>query len=104
MLKQTEAIALLRKYPHHKLWDKDFNKWTVDDFKLLIEGKALKRKQKTNYIIRESKCKLVMKNTGEIYKNAFQASKANGIDFSTVSRILNGILIRRAGEYKYVNE
>lgn len=104
MFKQKEAKELLNKYPNHKLWDKDFNKWTQEDFESLKKGETKKRKNKTNYIIRESRCKLVIKNTGEIYKNAQAAANANNIDISTVSRILNGILIRRKGEYKYLNE
>lgn len=104
MFKQKEATELLRKYPNHKLWDKDFSKWDKEDFELLLKGETKKRKNKTNYTIRDNKCKLVIKNTGEIYKNAFIAAKENGIHFSTVSRILNGILIRRVGEYKYVNK
>ena len=103
MLKK-EAKELLNKHPNHKLWDKDFNKWTKEDFESLKKGETKKRKNKTNYIIRESRCKLVIKNTGEIYKNAFVAAKENNIHFSTISRILNGILVRRIGEYKYVNE
>jgi hypothetical protein len=104
MLRQKEAIELLRKLPDCYLWDKDFIKWEKEDFEVLLKGKTKKRKNKTNYIIRENKCKLVVKNTGEIYKNAFIAAKENNIHFSTISRILNGILIRRIGEYKYVNK
>jgi len=104
MLRQKEAIELLRKLPDSYLWDKDFTKWGKEDFEVLLKGKIKKRKNKTNYIIRENKCKLVIKNTGEIYKNAQAAANANNIDISTVSRILNGILIRRKGEYKYLNE
>lgn len=104
MLRQKEAIELLRKLPDCYLWDKDFTKWEKEDFEVLLQGKTKKRKNKTNYIIRENKCKLVIKNTGEIYKNAQAAANANNIDVSTVSRILNGILIRRKGEYKYLNK
>ena len=96
MLTIYEAIDKLRKYPKHPLWDKDFTKWTYEDFMSLIE--------ETEHKVVNQKCKMIVKNTGEIYKNAFEASKANGINVSTVSRILNGILIRRIGEYKYLDE
>lgn len=91
-----ETIDLLRKHPNHPLWNKDYRKFTKEDFMCLIE--------ETEHKVVNKKCKKIVKNTGEIYKNAFHAAKANGIDISTVSRILNGILIRRIGEYKYLNE
>lgn len=91
-LTKKEAHALLMQNKRHYLWNKDFKKWTDEDFENLINGKNPFNKEKPlgNKVFQQPI--QMISPAGEIkeFKSIAEASRKTGINVSSIYAVANG--------------